>query len=155
MQELRAAFDAADSSLMLTAAVSAHHHIISQAYDVPALNRYLDFVNLMTFDFHGGWETETGLIAPLYGKDPSDKSSVVSIVQVAARVPEGRWWWQHRRSIAGVFGRLSTAVGDVQCSEKGKLCQYVFFRYVHDGRCDSNHASSANLLVFMRASFYN
>ena len=53
---------------LLTAAVSAGKGTIDIAYDVPALSKYLNFINLMAYDFHGGWEQETGANAPLHPK---------------------------------------------------------------------------------------
>ncbi|HEX6291232.1 MAG TPA: glycoside hydrolase family 18 protein [Herpetosiphonaceae bacterium] len=41
--------------------------------ELSAIHQYLDFINLMTYDFHGTWETTTNLHSPLYG-DPQDPS---------------------------------------------------------------------------------
>ena len=30
------------------------------------MSKYLDWINLMTYDFHGGWESKTGHNAPLF-----------------------------------------------------------------------------------------
>ncbi|CAI5495010.1 unnamed protein product [Closterium sp. Naga37s-1] len=49
------------SKLLLSAAVSAYEPTITQAYDVPTLNKTLDFVNVMTYDLHGSWEKTTGM----------------------------------------------------------------------------------------------
>lgn len=45
---------------------------IKGGYDVPAVASYLDFINLMAYDFHGKWERETGHNAPLHS--PSSDS---------------------------------------------------------------------------------
>lgn len=45
---------------LLTAAVSAGRTTMDRAYDIPQVNRYLDFINVMSYDFHGGWENKTG-----------------------------------------------------------------------------------------------
>lgn len=34
-------------------------------YDVPEISKYLDFINVMTYDFHGKWETQVGHNSPL------------------------------------------------------------------------------------------
>jgi chitinase len=38
---------------LLTAAVSAGEPTIEEAYDVPAISRSLDFINIMAYDLHG------------------------------------------------------------------------------------------------------
>ncbi|KAK2178229.1 hypothetical protein NP493_552g00018 [Ridgeia piscesae] len=54
--------------LLLTAAVSAGKTTIDAGYEVKAISRYLDFINLMSYDLHGGWESKTGFNAPLYSR---------------------------------------------------------------------------------------
>lgn len=66
LTELRAAFDSNTPRLLLTAAVSPSKKVIDAGYDVPVLARTLDFVNVMTYDYHGSWEKKTGHVAPMY-----------------------------------------------------------------------------------------
>ncbi|KAJ8944658.1 hypothetical protein NQ314_009420 [Rhamnusium bicolor] len=75
--ELREAFEAEaqeikKNRLLLSAAVPVGPDNIKGGYDVPAVASYLDFINLMAYDFHGKWERETGHNAPLYS--PSSDS---------------------------------------------------------------------------------
>lgn len=51
---------------LLSAAVSAGAPTIDRAYDVPQMSKYFDFINLMSYDYHGGWDNVTGHNAPLY-----------------------------------------------------------------------------------------
>ncbi|KAK0072744.1 hypothetical protein PV326_014149, partial [Microctonus aethiopoides] len=53
-------------NLLLSAAVSPSKRVIDTGYDVPTLAKYLDWIAVMTYDFHGHWEMKTGHIAPLY-----------------------------------------------------------------------------------------
>ena len=48
---MRAEFD--KHNLMITAAVSAGFNTIDKAYDVTTMSQTLDFINLMSYDFHG------------------------------------------------------------------------------------------------------
>uniref|UniRef100_A0A8C1PV06 chitinase n=1 Tax=Cyprinus carpio TaxID=7962 RepID=A0A8C1PV06_CYPCA len=60
--------------LMLTAAVSAGKGTIDDGYEIAEIANYLNFINVMTYDFHGTWERFTGHNSPLYqgSKDEGD-----------------------------------------------------------------------------------
>ena len=51
---------------LLTAAVAATETSARISYDIPRVVAQLDFVNLMTYDMHGPWNSFTGIHAPMY-----------------------------------------------------------------------------------------
>ena len=51
--------DAEDTNLLLTAAVSPSSDVIQKAYNIPKLSEYLDYVSVMTYDYHGWWENNS------------------------------------------------------------------------------------------------
>ena len=50
----------------MTAAVSPSNKVIEEAYDVVALDTWLDYVSVMAYDYHGQWDKMTGHVAPMY-----------------------------------------------------------------------------------------
>ncbi|WP_243392766.1 glycosyl hydrolase family 18 protein [Kinneretia aquatilis] len=70
--EFRKQLDAVRPGLLLTMAAPAGIDKIRE-YQPEVAQNSLDFINVMTYDFHGGWETTTNFHTPLYGspKDPS------------------------------------------------------------------------------------
>ena len=50
----------------MTAAVSPSNKVIEEAYDVAALDKWLDYVSVMAYDYHGQWDKMTGHVAPMY-----------------------------------------------------------------------------------------
>lgn len=71
IKELRLAFEGEAVSnklprLVLTAAVPASPEAIAAGYDVPEVVKYVDFLNVMTYDFHGHWEGQVGHNSPLF-----------------------------------------------------------------------------------------
>uniref|UniRef100_A0A3B4TV58 chitinase n=2 Tax=Seriola dumerili TaxID=41447 RepID=A0A3B4TV58_SERDU len=52
--------------LLLSANVASFPPTINSAYEVNKISPYLDFINVMTYDFHGHWEAATGHNSPLY-----------------------------------------------------------------------------------------
>ena len=81
---------------LLTIAAPAGPKTIANL-ELDKIHKQLDWINLMAYDFHGGWDAITGLNAPLYASstDPSEdevirkKFNVDSAVQIylAAGVP--------------------------------------------------------------------
>ncbi|XP_034028808.1 acidic mammalian chitinase-like isoform X2 [Thalassophryne amazonica] len=70
-KELMEAFQAEGNAtgrarLMLTAAVAASKETIDAGYEIAEIAKYLDFISVMTYDFHGTWDTVTGHHSPLY-----------------------------------------------------------------------------------------
>jgi len=72
LREIREKFD--EHSLMLTAAVSAGFSTVDQGLDVPTMASTLDYINIMTYDYHGWWPGHpfTGHNSPLYGSPQED-----------------------------------------------------------------------------------
>lgn len=59
--------------LMLTIAVGAGKQVIDSAYDVPEISRFVDFINIMSYDYHGSWENTTAHSSPLFaGRNEKD-----------------------------------------------------------------------------------
>ncbi|XP_003220424.1 acidic mammalian chitinase [Anolis carolinensis] len=70
-QDLAAAFNEEGQRtgrprLLLSAAVSASKSTMDAGYEVAALGKSLDFINIMTYDFHGSWASTTGHNSPLH-----------------------------------------------------------------------------------------
>lgn len=69
VREMREAFD--PHGYLLTAAMSPGKDKIDKAYYIKELNELFDFMNIMAYDYHGGWENFFGHNAPLYPR-PED-----------------------------------------------------------------------------------
>ena len=57
-RDLRAAFE--KKNYLLTAAIGAAASTIDVSYDVPLMHKYLDFVHIMAYDYHGKWDGKAG-----------------------------------------------------------------------------------------------
>ncbi|OWA53603.1 Chitotriosidase-1 [Hypsibius exemplaris] len=77
LQDTRAAFDAevlapGNKRLLLTVALSPHPDKTEKSYDLATIGQYVDFVNLMTYDYaRAGWSMEMKPHNPLW-KRPED-----------------------------------------------------------------------------------
>jgi chitinase len=77
LTELKAAFE--PHGFLLTSAVSPGKKTMDTAYNnVPKLNELLDIINVMSYDYHGGWEKNLGHNAPFINRpDETDELSLV------------------------------------------------------------------------------
>uniref|UniRef100_A0A3Q3ERW3 Chitinase-3-like protein 2 n=1 Tax=Labrus bergylta TaxID=56723 RepID=A0A3Q3ERW3_9LABR len=82
-KELKTAFvDEGTSSnqkrLILAASVSAERSTIDASYEVEEIAMHLDFINVLTFDFHGPWESVTAHHSPLFQGSQDTGDSIYS-----------------------------------------------------------------------------
>jgi chitinase len=120
IKEIRLAFEGESKSakkqkLLLTAAVPASFEAISAGYDVPELAKYLDYINVMTYDFHGQWEEEVGHNSPLFPLNSASATQKKLTVDFAAK----EWVRQGaplEKLIIGmpVYGRTFTLADEVK-----------------------------------------
>lgn len=80
IKEFRKEFD--KHGFLLTAAVAATGSTVDTAYDIPNLSKYLDFIHIMAYDFHGAYDGVTGQNAPLYASsiDRTDAQKLLNVV---------------------------------------------------------------------------
>ncbi|XP_070161707.1 probable chitinase 10 [Polyergus mexicanus] len=78
IQELRKEFDKQEPSLRLAIALSGYKEVIDKAYEVREISRAVDFMSVMTYDYHGAWESKSGHIAPLFGS-PGDSNPYYNV----------------------------------------------------------------------------
>lgn len=80
VQELRQEFSKQEPPLLLAVALSGYKDVIDEAYEVREISRAVDFMSVMTYDYHGAWESKTGHIAPLFASsgDSNPYYNVVS-----------------------------------------------------------------------------
>jgi chitinase len=65
LQTIREALEDAGDGYLLTIAAPAGPSIYANI-ELDLIHPYLDFINVMTYDFHGGWESQTGHNAPMH-----------------------------------------------------------------------------------------
>jgi chitinase len=82
LADFRRALDAVRAGLTLTIA-GPNGHWAYQYIDLKQVQKYLDYVGLMTYDYDGPWKYNTGLLAPLYRslKDPAPNNNASATVE--------------------------------------------------------------------------
>lgn len=70
MREIRMEYNREHKTYLLTVAVAAPSTIVNSAYDIEEMNKYVDFVNVMSYDFHSytKYTPFTGFNSPLYNR---------------------------------------------------------------------------------------
>lgn len=81
VQELREEFEKQEPPLLLAVALSGYKEVIDKAYEVHEISRAVDFMSVMTYDYHGAWESKSGHIAPLFAS-PGDSNPYYNVVSI-------------------------------------------------------------------------
>uniref|UniRef100_UPI00398E62C2 acidic mammalian chitinase-like n=1 Tax=Pristiophorus japonicus TaxID=55135 RepID=UPI00398E62C2 len=71
--------------ILFTAAFPASKYKIDAGFEVNKIGQYLDFINVMTYDFHGAWNSFTGHNSPLYNTTAEHRVSAYFNMDFAAR----------------------------------------------------------------------
>lgn len=79
VRELSHAFK--PKGFLLSSAVSPNKKVIDAGYDVPVLAQHMDWIAVMTYDYHGQWDKKTGHVAPLY-YHPEDDNTYFNAVRI-------------------------------------------------------------------------
>lgn len=90
LAEFRKQLNAVRPGLLLTIAAPAGQDKIDKI-EVGKIHQHLDFINLMTYDFHGGWENTTNFQSNLYtpAGDPAQGNQRVSVDQAVRAWRQG------------------------------------------------------------------
>ncbi|OAD52209.1 Acidic mammalian chitinase, partial [Eufriesea mexicana] len=80
VQELREEFERESSKtgrprLLVSLAMPAGIEHIEKGYDIPRLNEYLDFINLLSYDYHSSYDPAVNHHAPLYPLEEDNEYS--------------------------------------------------------------------------------
>ncbi|XP_034192975.2 chitinase-3-like protein 2 isoform X1 [Osmia lignaria lignaria] len=148
LEELRKEFYRAKESLILSVAVAAPQAIVDQSYDVVEMAKYVDFVNLMSYDYHFyvWYYPITDLNAPLYPR--LAESGYLSTLNVNFST---QYWLSkgmpREKLIIGIptyghsyrldnplnHGLLAPANGFGKLGKTGFVSYYTVCQFLHDG----------------------
>lgn len=106
LQELKKALSKEGYSL--SAAVAADPDSAAKSYKIAKIAKYLDFINIMTYDYNGSWNSYAGMNAPLYASSKDDSyQRTLNVVGIIARCFERDSLYFHLKncsiSILGLF----------------------------------------------------
>lgn len=89
VQELREEFERESEKtgrprLLLTMAVPAGIEYIQKGYDIPKLNKNLDWFNLLTYDYHSAFEPSVNHHAPLFSLEQASEYNYDSELNIVS-----------------------------------------------------------------------
>lgn len=65
-------------------AVPAGIEYIKKGYDIPKLNKYLDWFNLLTYDYHSAFEPSVNHHSPLYSLEEASEYNYDSELNIVS-----------------------------------------------------------------------
>ncbi|AWV06511.1 glycosyl hydrolase family 18 protein [Marilutibacter maris] len=157
MAEFRRQLDAVRPGLLLTIAAGAGIDKI-RATDPGAYHSYLDFINVMTYDFHGAWDPQTNHHSALFDSpnDPStgDQRFYNSNDAIEAFLSRGVPASKLNLGI-GYYGRGWTGVANVDNGlyQSGSAAQGTYEAGIEDWKVIKNKAGTIHTDANARATW--
>ncbi|KAI6195655.1 Cht7 [Aphelenchoides besseyi] len=144
MRALRAQ---AGNRYLVTAAVSAGIPTAQSIYDFQALKNAVDFLNVMTYDYHGSWDEKTGLLSPLNSNDQLNVNATIQFYlrsgfpaqKIVLGVPTyGRGWTLQSNQLQGIGAPASgPSTAQAITQAPGILAYYEACQIVRNGAQNS------------------
>lgn len=72
LQEIATEFKLQSPMMELGVAISGYREVIDEGYDIPNIGKNAQFLSVMSYDYHGGWEPSISHGSPLYAR-PGDR----------------------------------------------------------------------------------
>ena len=135
MSEMGEAFKKHDPPYLLTFSAAADPYKADNAYYLDEVHPHVDWINVMTYNYHGAWENLTGIDQPLYGKweeslSPFDQYNIHDSIQYYIEggvPPEKLVLGVHTKGKAWVLQENATSENcpghdcpaDIYCSTEG------------------------------------
>uniref|UniRef100_A0A0L8GR24 GH18 domain-containing protein n=1 Tax=Octopus bimaculoides TaxID=37653 RepID=A0A0L8GR24_OCTBM len=97
MKELYESFEeeadkTGNSKLLLTMATASSSFYISKAYEPKEIVKYMDYMLLMTYNYHGsGWEKKTGHHSPLWAHPDDSPGEQKELHQICEKIQLENW----------------------------------------------------------------
>ncbi|XP_037277918.2 endochitinase isoform X3 [Rhipicephalus microplus] len=88
LKELYAAFKA--HNLLLTAAIPINQQILDNGYDIRAIDRYVDWMNVIGYDIRGYWNGRTDVHSPLHRRS-IDGNDTADLNVICKNIKFGSW----------------------------------------------------------------
>lgn len=84
-------------------AMPAGVEYIDKGYDVPRLNEYLDFINLLSYDYHSAYEPAVNHHSPLYPLEEDNEYNYDAELTIVRIYSLGSYNYRLNRSISSLF----------------------------------------------------
>lgn len=96
--------------MLLSMAMPAGVEYIDKGYDVPRLNEYLDFVNLLSYDYHSAYEPAVNHHSPLYPLEEDNEYNYDAELTIVRVCSSRSYNYRLNRSISNAPPFLSNRI---------------------------------------------
>ena len=97
-------------NLLLTAAVSPSKKVIDAGYEVAKIGAAMDYISVMTYDYHGQWDKKTGHVAPMF-HHPLNSDETFNVVRIQILLPLLSFFTEIFLTLVGLYCQILAREG--------------------------------------------